>query len=128
MPSGSKYPNTRYLPKIIITIPNTKALDTLCLGTGTLGHDGSMLCVACAGLQGTGHLGIVQLLLEAGADRDRIEGDSVTPLGMASSCGRVDVARLLLKEGADKDAELCLARLCGLELFSSHIQRLHVDI
>ena len=31
-PQGYKYPNRRYLPKAIITIPYKEALDTLLLG------------------------------------------------------------------------------------------------
>ena len=30
---GSKYPNTRYLPKTTITIPNTETIDTPYFGT-----------------------------------------------------------------------------------------------
>eukprot|EP00439_Symbiodinium_sp_Y106_P023855 s1984_g2.t3 len=50
-----------------------------------------------------GHVEIVRLLLEAGADKDLADNDGYTPLISASSRGHVEIARLLLEAGANKD-------------------------
>lgn len=51
-----------------------------------------------------GHLEIVRLLLEAGADPDRINSQSgTTPLRMAVQENRAEIAEYLLSKGADPD-------------------------
>ena len=55
-----------------------------------------------------GYLKIVQLLLEARADKDKVDTSegltlSRTSIWLASWIGHVDVVRLLLEWGADKD-------------------------
>ena len=50
-----------------------------------------------------GHLGVVQLLLEAGADKDAAKADGVTALMAAALKGHLEVVRLLLEAGADKN-------------------------
>ena len=51
-----------------------------------------------------GHLELVRLLLEAGADKDATNGFGGTALCMAAREGHLEVARSLLEAGADKDA------------------------
>ena len=51
-----------------------------------------------------GHLAIVQLLLEAGADKDATKEDGATALHLAAEEGNLDVVRSLLEAGADKEA------------------------
>lgn len=51
-----------------------------------------------------GHLDAVELLLEAGADKNKgEEGTGLTALALACKNGRLEVARFLLESGADKD-------------------------
>ncbi|OLP80753.1 Ankyrin repeat and KH domain-containing protein mask [Symbiodinium microadriaticum] len=51
-----------------------------------------------------GHLDVVELLLEAGADRNKgDERTGLTALALACQNGRLEVARFLLESGADKD-------------------------
>ena len=50
-----------------------------------------------------GHLEVVRLLCEAGADKDKAMHDGGTALIGASYNGHLDVARLLCEAGADKD-------------------------
>ena len=50
-----------------------------------------------------GHLQVVRLLCEAGADKDKANQDGDTALMIASADGRLEVARLLREAGADKD-------------------------
>jgi hypothetical protein len=47
-----------------------------------------------------GHLETVRLLLDAGADPDRMDGDGETPLMCAARMGRLEVLWLLLGQGA----------------------------
>ena len=57
-----------------------------------------------------GHWQIVQLLLEAGADKDATASDGKTPLHIAATGGHSEVVKLLLEAGAYRDvvpAELC---------------------
>ena len=51
-----------------------------------------------------GHLEVVRFLCEAGADKDKVVGES-TPLITASRGGHLDVVRFLCDAGADKDKE-----------------------
>ena len=51
-----------------------------------------------------GHLDIVRLLLEAGADKDAARQNGSTALHTAAWNGHLDVVRFLLEAGADKDA------------------------
>ena len=51
-----------------------------------------------------GHLEVVRLLLEAGADKDAANTDGSTALFFAAQNGHLEVVRLLLEAGADKDA------------------------
>ena len=53
-----------------------------------------------------GHLAIVRLLLEAGADKDAGKQNGITALQLASLYGHLGVVRLLLEAGADKDAAI----------------------
>lgn len=48
-----------------------------------------------------GHLGVVELLLEHGADINSIDDRGYGPLEYALRWNRLDVARLLLTRGAD---------------------------
>ena len=50
-----------------------------------------------------GHLEVVRLLCEAGADKDRADNSGDTVLMYASSSGHLEVVRLLCEAGADKD-------------------------
>ena len=50
-----------------------------------------------------GHLEVVRLLIEAGADKDKANDDGTTPLYVASINGHLEVVRLLVEKGADKD-------------------------
>lgn len=52
-----------------------------------------------------GHLDIVHLLLQSGADKDAKTHQNMTPLHCACSAGHFDVIRALLQYGADKDAK-----------------------
>ena len=46
---------------------------------------------------------VVQMLLEAGADKDMINHDGTTALHLASEHGHEEVVQMLLEAGADKD-------------------------
>ncbi|CAK9100631.1 unnamed protein product [Durusdinium trenchii] len=63
-------------------------------------RDGLVLAASC------GHLEVVRLLLEAGADKDAADTDGSTALQFAAGKGHchLKVVRLLLEAGADKDA------------------------
>ena len=50
-----------------------------------------------------GHLEVVRLLCEAGADKDKADEGGFTPLFAASLEGHLEVVRLLCEVGADKD-------------------------
>ena len=51
-----------------------------------------------------GHLDVMRLLLEAGADKDAATQNGYTALHFAAEQGHLDVMRLLLEAGADKNA------------------------
>uniref|UniRef100_A0A1B6ECU3 Histone-lysine N-methyltransferase n=2 Tax=Clastoptera arizonana TaxID=38151 RepID=A0A1B6ECU3_9HEMI len=57
---------------------------------------GSALHAACAG----GHLSVVHLLLQAGANTDVLDRDQNTPLMLACNNGHNDVVKYLVKAGA----------------------------
>ena len=48
-----------------------------------------------------GHVDAVRLLLDKGAEVDRVNKKGSTPLYIACQSGHVDVARLLLEKGAE---------------------------
>ena len=50
-----------------------------------------------------GHLEVVRLLCEAGADKDKADVDGLTALTSASREGNLEVVQLLCDAGADKD-------------------------
>ena len=52
-----------------------------------------------------GHLEVVQLLCEAGADKDKVDHDDATALIWASGNGHLEVVRVLCQAEADKDKE-----------------------
>ncbi|KAF5584289.1 ankyrin repeat [Fusarium subglutinans] len=62
---------------------------------------GTALCYSA----GEGHLDIVKLLLDHGADIELTSIHEETPLSLAAQRGRVDVVRLLLAHGANIDAK-----------------------
>ena len=47
-----------------------------------------------------GHVEVVDLLLNAGADKDKADSDGWTPLHEASNCEHAEVVKLLLNAGA----------------------------
>jgi ankyrin repeat protein len=51
-----------------------------------------------------GNIGIVEVLLERGADINGCDENGQSPLIMAASGGRVDVVRLLIERGAEVDS------------------------
>ncbi len=57
------------------------------------------LYIACQ----NGHKDVADLLLQAGADKDKAFGNGRTPLYIASQKGQKDIVELLLRAGADKD-------------------------
>ena len=48
-----------------------------------------------------GHVDVVRMLVEHGADINKAKNTGATPLFMASSKGHVDVVRVLVEQGAD---------------------------
>ncbi|KAK8783496.1 hypothetical protein V5799_010140 [Amblyomma americanum] len=52
-----------------------------------------------------GHLEVVKLLLDRGADPEAKDAEGQTPLHYAASCGHQQVAELLLKRGARRDVK-----------------------
>ena len=71
--------------------------------------DETPLCMAAAG----GYVDVVQLLCEAGADKDKENQDGKTPLCMAAGNGSLDVVRFLCNAGADKDKQTPLSFAAG---------------
>ena len=71
-----------------------------------------------------GHLDVVRLLLEAGADKHAVMRYRATALHVAAQNGHLDVVRLLLAAGADKDAEMQAGRT-ALHL-AAHQGHLHI--
>ena len=65
---------------------------------------------AVLGASQNGHLEIVRLLLESGADKDLTKNDGATALTIASQNGHLEVVRLLLESGADGTRPGTLAR------------------
>ena len=51
-----------------------------------------------------GHSNVVKLLLEAGADKDAVDRDWMTPLHWAARIGDLESVKLLLEAGANKNA------------------------
>jgi len=50
-----------------------------------------------------GHVALVRLLLDAGADTQKVSNQGCTPLFIACQQGHEEMVRMLLGEGADKD-------------------------
>ena len=71
-----------------------------------------------------GHLDIVRLLLEAGADMDAARQNGATALQQAAWNGYLNVVRFLLEAGADKDA----ARQDGTTAVIGAAQNGHLDV
>lgn len=77
-----------------------------CLSNNAMVHERdvqgmSLLHWACD----RGHLEVVKLLLDRGADSDAKDAEGQTPLHYAASCGHQQVAELLLKQGASRDVK-----------------------
>eukprot|EP00972_Heterocapsa_arctica_P041999 6193943-Heterocapsa_arctica.AAC.1 len=74
---------------------------------GTIGDFLPMAGVVALSTLSTAHRQVVRqvvrLLLEAGADKDKVRQDGDTPLMFASRNGHLELAHLLLTAGADKD-------------------------
>ena len=51
-----------------------------------------------------GHLAVVRVLVEAGADKNAAKQNGATALMIAAFKGHLDVARVLVEAGADKNA------------------------
>jgi Ankyrin repeats (many copies)/Ankyrin repeats (3 copies)/Ankyrin repeat len=75
-------------------------------GQATLDHSDRVGFTALLYASQLGHLGVVQVLLTAGASPNVKEKHGFTPLHEAASAGHVDVVRALLGAGADRDAGL----------------------
>eukprot|EP00438_Fugacium_kawagutii_P031022 Skav233083 [mRNA] locus=scaffold4078:152921:154192:+ [translate_table: standard] len=71
-----------------------------------------------------GHVNIAELLLEAGAAPDQVNGNGVTPLFIAAGRGFVKIARLLLEAGAIPDQ----ARAHGAPAFFGAAHRENAEI
>ena len=52
-----------------------------------------------------GHLEVVRLLIEKGADATAEDKDKLTPMQWAAFNGHLEVVRLLIEKGADATAE-----------------------
>ena len=50
-----------------------------------------------------GHLEIVRLLVEVGADKDQADNQGATPMHIAAEEGHLDIVRFFLESGADSD-------------------------
>ena len=74
-----------------------------------------------------GNLQLVQLLLEAGADKNIKSADGLTPLHLAVRYGHLEVARFLVEIGVEKDAETS-AGCTALQLAAGSGQRELVEI
>ena len=53
------------------------------------------------GASQNGHVDVVRVLLEQGADINKAKNNGATPLLIASQNGHVDVVRVLVEQGAD---------------------------
>ena len=63
-------------------------------------------CSALLRAAGAGHMPVVELLLQRGADRNLATRGGATPLSAAISMGRGAIVQRLLAEGADRDQRL----------------------
>ena len=68
----------------------------------------------------SGHLGVVRLLREMGADLNKADDDGATPLFVAAQNGRHEVARLLVEMGADLNKARAHDGLTALEASLKH--------
>ncbi|CAE6946172.1 Ankrd17 [Symbiodinium sp. CCMP2592] len=76
-----------------------------------------------------GHLQMVQLLLEAGADKDGDDGSVQPPLQAACRWGKLEVARFLVSVGADKDRlAITFTAMYGSTPLMEASRRGHVDV
>ena len=84
---------------------------------------------------GAGQIEIVRILLQRGADIDRIDSSGFSALGAASFAGQRSVVRLLLRQGADPavrnaggQTALHLAAATGKQDVVDEFARLRIDL
>ena len=73
------------------------------LGCGRFHAFGPAGCTALEWASVEGHLEVVRLLCEAGADKDKAEQEGATPLFIASQEGHTEAVHRVCEAGADKD-------------------------
>ena len=69
-----------------------------------------------------GHLGIVRLLLEAGADSEHAANDGQRPLQIAAEEGQLDIVRLLVDFGAQRPHPDGVASALDLASKGGHLE------
>ena len=75
-----------------------------------------------------GHLEVVRLLVEAGADKNKADNDGLTPLFMASHNGLLEIVRLLIDAGADKDQAPFTRYYTGMKPLYIACKKGHLEI